>query len=64
MMVLFLIMIAVFIGVNSIIKESGFWVFILKSCGFVMLYILGLYFVLAKEDRQTMLNSVKTMFHK
>lgn len=64
MILFFILLIAFFLFVNAFVSSVGVIGFIIKLCGFILLYGAGIYLVLKREDRQTMTNSFVTMFHK
>ena len=64
MTILFVTLIVLFMIADRHLSFEGLWGFILKFCCYVVLYIGGVYLVLKKEDRQMILNSVLSIFHK
>lgn len=62
--VLFFALIVLFLIANKLLPFEGVWMFIMKCCCFIFLYIGGVCIVMRKEDRQMMLNSIQSLFHK
>ena len=64
MMLLFIVIIALSLSINMLINNTSIAWFVVKSCFFVFLYLLGVFTVLKEPERLEMYKSLKSMFHK